>query len=129
MRRVLEYGISEINPDKILMGVPNYGYDWRIPFVQGESRAERLSNPEAVARAGIYGVEIQYDEIAQAPFFRYTDAEGNNHIVWFEDYRSWNAKFQLLKELGLAGFSIWNLMSPFLEGRAAIRDNFEVSKF
>lgn len=128
VRRVLEYGVSEINPDKILMGIPNYGYDWRLPFVQGESRAERLSNPEAVARAGIFGAEIQYDEAAQAPYFYYTDFEGNQHVVWFEDYRSWNAKFALLKELGLAGFSIWNLMSPFPEGMAAIRDNFEITK-
>lgn len=126
VRRVLVYGISEIPPDKILMGIPNYGYDWTMPFVAGESRAERLSNPEAVARAARYGVEIQYDEEAQSPFYFYTDEQGREHVVWFEDYRSWSAKFALLKELQLAGFSIWNIMSPFPEGTRAIAENFQV---
>ncbi len=126
VRRVLTYGISEIPPDKILMGMANYGYDWTLPFVQGESRAERLSNPEAVARAALYGVEIQYDEEAQSPFYYYTDEQGREHVVRFEDYRSWNAKFAVLQELQLAGFSIWNIMSPFPEGRRAIADNFQV---
>ena len=126
VRRVLTYGISEINPDKILMGMPNYGYDWTLPFVQGESRAEQISNPEAVARAARYGVEIQFDEDAQSPFYYYTDEQGREHVVWFEDYRSWSAKFALLKELGLAGFSIWHIMYPFPEGTRAIAENFEV---
>ena len=58
VRDVIEYGVSEIPAEKILMGIPNYGYDWKLPYVQKESRAEKISNEEAVARAARYGAEI-----------------------------------------------------------------------
>lgn len=116
VRRVLDYGVTQIPPEKILMGMSNYGYDWRLPFVQGESKAEKLTNYQALARAEYYGVDVQYDEEAQAPFFTYTSPDGSEHIVWFEDERSWRARLALLEEYGLAGISIWNIMHIFYGG-------------
>lgn len=116
VRRVLDYGVTQIPPEKILMGMSNYGYDWRLPFVQGESKAEKLTNYQALARAEYYGVDVQYDEEAQAPFFTYTSPDGSEHIVWFEDERSWRARLALVEEYGLAGISIWNIMHIFYGG-------------
>lgn len=116
VRRVLDYGVTQIPPEKILMGMSNYGYDWRLPFVQGESKAEKLTNYQALARAEYYGADVQYDEEAQAPFFTYTSPDGSEHIVWFEDERSWRARLALLEEYGLAGISIWNIMHIFYGG-------------
>jgi spore germination protein len=42
---------------------------------------------------------------SQLPFFRYTDDNGKQHEVWFEDTRSIQAKFNLIKELGIRGMS------------------------
>lgn len=116
VRRVLDYGVTQIPPEKILMGMSNYGYDWRLPFVQGESKAEKLTNYQALARAEYHGVDVQYDEEAQAPFFTYTSPDGSEHIVWFEDERSWRARLALVEEYGLAGISIWNIMHIFYGG-------------
>ena len=116
VRRVLDYGVTQIPPEKILMGMSNYGYDWRLPFVQGEAKAEKLTNYQALARAEYYGVDVQYDEEAQAPFFTYTSPDGSEHIVWFEDERSWRARLALVEEYGLAGISIWNIMHIFYGG-------------
>ena len=116
VRRVLEYAVTESPPEKILMGLNNYGYDWTLPFVQGESRAEKLTNYQAEARAEYYGVPVQWDEIAMAPFFRYTDPAGREHIVWFENENSWRARLALAGELGLAGVGIWNIMYVFYGG-------------
>jgi spore germination protein len=113
VRRVLEYGISVIDPDKILMGIPNYAYDWPLPFVRGETQAESISNQEAIERAVQYGVTIQFDETAQAPFYNYTTAEGVEHVVWFDDVRSMDAKFRLIPELGLHGAGVWQIMNFF----------------
>lgn len=110
VRRVLEYGVSVIDPDKILMGIPNYAYDWPLPFVKGETQAESIGNQQAIERAVQYNVEIQFDEAAQAPFYNYTDANGVEHVVWFDDVRSYNAKFRLIPELGLQGAGIWQIM-------------------
>ena len=39
VRRVLDYAVTVIPREKIYLGIPNYGYDWPLPFVQGETRA------------------------------------------------------------------------------------------
>ena len=116
VRRVLDYGLSQIPAEKILMGMSNYGYDWKLPFVQGESKAEKLTNYQALARAEYYGVDVEYDEEAQTPFFTYTAPDGSEHIVWFENEQSWRARLALVSEYGLAGISVWNIMHIFYGG-------------
>lgn len=113
VRRVVEYALTEIPAEKIWLGVPNYGYDWPLPFVQGQSKAQSISNQYAVALALRYGAEIQYSDYAQSPWFRYTDQAGVVHEVWFEDARSIRAKLSLISEYGLIGAGYWNLMRPF----------------
>lgn len=113
VRAVLDYAVTEIPPEKIFLGVPNYGYDWPLPFVQGVTRAQSISNQRAIELAIAYGVAIQYDETAQSPFFHYTDAGGTIHEVWFEDARSMDAKLRLIAEYGFQGAGFWNLMRPF----------------
>lgn len=113
VRAVVEYALTQIPAEKIWLGVPNYGYDWPLPFVQGETRATSISNRYAVQLALRYNAEIQYDERAQSPWFRYRDESGVEHEVWFEDARSIRAKLALIPEYGLRGAGYWNLMRPF----------------
>ncbi|MBR5527416.1 MAG: LysM peptidoglycan-binding domain-containing protein [Clostridia bacterium] len=109
IRRVLDYAVSEIPPQKIYMGISNYGYDWKLPYIRGESRAVSLSNTEAVELASHTGSEIFYSDEYEAPYFNYTDNDGNRHEVWFEDARSIAAKLALIKEYGFHGGLYWNL--------------------
>ena len=128
VRRVLDYGVSEIPREKILMGMPNYGYDWTLPFVQGESRAEKLSSEQAVSRAAQYGAVIEYDQAAQAPHYTYTDGQGREHVVWFEDERSIRAKLALVEEYGLAGVAYWNIMDYFPGNSKVLNEMYTVRK-
>lgn len=112
VRRVLDYAVSVIPREKIDMGIPNYAYDWPLPYESGVTEAETIGNVEAVRRAFRYGAEIQYDEQAQAPFFYYSLA-GVEHVVWFEDVRSIAAKYGLIAEYGFRGGGYWNLMREF----------------
>ncbi|MDF2789157.1 MAG: spore gernimation protein [Neobacillus sp.] len=127
VRRVLEYAITEMPPNKILMGQNLYGYDWTLPFVQG-SVAKAVSPQQAIELAAANNVPIQYDTKAQAPFFRYTAADGKQHEVWFEDARSIQAKFNLIKELGIRGMSYWKLGLAFPQNWLLIVENFNVVK-
>ncbi|WNS75519.1 glycoside hydrolase family 18 protein [Bacillus sp. DTU_2020_1000418_1_SI_GHA_SEK_038] len=127
VRNVLEYAISEIPSNKILMGQNLYGYDWTLPFVQG-SFARAVSPQQAIQLAADNNVPIQYDTKAQAPFFTYTDNEGKKHEVWFEDARSIQAKFDLIKELKLRGMSYWKLGLSFPQNWLLITENFNVVK-
>lgn len=113
MRKVLEYGVSVIDPNKVLMGVANYAYDWPLPYVKGVTAAESLGNQEAIARAAQYGVTIQFDEPSQSPFYNYTNAQGVDHVVWFDDVRSMNAKLRLIPEFKLHGGGVWQIMRFF----------------
>ncbi|QED45856.1 LysM peptidoglycan-binding domain-containing protein [Cytobacillus dafuensis] len=127
VRRVLEYAITEIPSSKILMGQNLYGYDWTLPFVPG-SVAKAVSPQQAIQLAAAHNVPIQYDSRSQAPFFNYTDNEGKKHEVWFEDARSIQAKFNLIKELKLRGMSYWKLGLSFPQNWLLITENFEVVK-
>ena len=113
VRAVLDYAVTEIPPEKIFLGVPNYGYDWPLPFIQGVTRAQSISNQRAIELAVEHRIAIQYDETAQSPFFHYTDENGTVHEVWFEDARSMDAKLRLIAEYGFLGAGFWNLMRPF----------------
>ena len=42
VRRVVEYAVSRIDPAKINLGIPNYGYDWTLPFSEGAPRARTI---------------------------------------------------------------------------------------
>lgn len=127
VRWVLDYAAQVIPADRILMGVPNYGYDWTLPFVQG-SAARSLTNIDAVKLAGQVGAGIQFDQTAQSPFFRYYDGDGRQHEVWFEDARSLRAKYGLVNEYGLAGVSLWNLNHLFRTNFIVLESIFRVEK-
>ncbi len=110
VRRTLDYAVTAIPRNKILLGVPNYGYDWTLPFVQG-SAARSLTNKAAVELAARVGANIKFDEKAKSPFFNYYDSSGKRHEVWFEDARSMEATLRLVNEYGLAGISFWTINS------------------
>ena len=115
VRQVVEYALTEFTPNQLYLGVPNYGYDWTLPYRPG-TRAKSLSNVEAVQLAWDRRAAIRYDETAQAPWFRYVDERGGEHEVWFEDARSIQAKLNLALEQGLYGIGVWNLDRPFPQG-------------
>ncbi len=126
VRQVVDYALTIIPPEKIFLGIPNYGYDWTLPYVKGESRADSISNVEAIQIAAENGAEIQYDEVSQSPWFRYTDSLGRVHEVWFEDVRSIEQKFNLIIEKNLRGAGYWNLMRPFQQNWSLLNYMFDV---
>ncbi len=128
VREVLDYAVTRIPPEKIFMGIPNYGYDWTLPFVRGESRAETLGNVEALERAIEFRAPIQFDELAQTPFYNYTTSEGIEHEVWFEDARSIEAKIRLVNEYGFQGFSYWQLMKFFPQNWLVVIGLYNINK-
>lgn len=126
VRQVLEYALTEIEAGKLFLGVPVYGYDWPLPYRQGTTRGKSLSPQEALALARRYGAEIRFDETAQAPWFRYTDRNGTEHEVWFEDARSSYAKFRLAAENGLQGVGLWNLTRPAPQTYLTLHGGFDI---
>ncbi|RSL32369.1 LysM peptidoglycan-binding domain-containing protein [Salibacterium salarium] len=128
VRRVIEYAVSLVPNDKIMMGIPLYGYDWALPYVEGETQAEAIDHQQALELALQYNASIEYDTEAQSPHFTYYDDEGTEHEVWFDDARSIQAKFDLIKEFNLRGLFYWVLGWDFPQNWLLLEDNFNVNK-
>jgi len=127
MREVVEFALSVMPPEKIFLGFQIYARDWLLPHVQGQE-AETFSQQEAIRRATEHGATIQYDTTAQSPYFHYVDDQGREHEVWFEDARSAQAKFDLIKQYNLRGVSYWALGYPFPQNWVLIDANFTIRK-
>lgn len=127
VRRVVEYAITEIPVEKINLGIPNYGYDWTLPYVRGSSKATTIGNVEAVQIALQNNAVIEFDELAQTPYFYYT-RNGLEHVVWFEDVRSLSAKFDLIDEFGLRGAGYWTVMQWFRANWELLDSRFSIVK-
>lgn len=127
VRKVVDFAITQIPNTKINLGIPNYGYDWPLPYQKGVTKATAISNTTAVRIAVSNNAEIQYDETAQTPFFRYW-LNGIEHEVWFEDVRSMQAKFGLVSEYDLMGVGYWQIMRLFLANWILLENTFDIVK-
>ncbi|EOD00291.1 LysM peptidoglycan-binding domain-containing protein [Caldisalinibacter kiritimatiensis] len=127
VRRVIDYAVTAIPREKIFMGIPNYGYDWTLPYTRG-SAARTVTNTGAVDLARRVGAFIKYDETAQAPYFNYYDQNARQHEVWFEDARSIEAKLELVNEYNLGGVSYWTIMSYFPQNWLVLDSLFDIEK-
>ena len=127
VRQVLDYAVMEMPPEKILMGMANYGYSWTLPYKKGTA-ARPLSLSEIPQTAYSQYANIRFDDTAQSPFFRYYDSAGTEHIAWFEDPRSIEAKLKLVSEYGLGGVSYWNINTLYRPNWAVLSGMYGIEK-
>jgi spore germination protein len=128
VRDVLDYAVRKIPRNKIVMGAPLYGYDWTLPYRKGGPPAKRLSPREAAGLAKMKGARVLYSNRDQAPYYYYRDDRGKEHVVWYENEESMQAKFNLVKEYRLRGISYWVLGEEFPQNWRLLRENFHIRK-
>ncbi|UFJ41195.1 glycoside hydrolase family 18 [Brevibacillus humidisoli] len=100
--QVVGYTASQIPAEKILLGIPSYGYEWSPTR---DRAVTYTALPDLIKRTG---AQSNWDEGSQSPYLTYTTGDGS-HIVWYEDERSIDAKQQLAKSSQLAGYGVWRL--------------------
>lgn len=103
VEQVIKFSLSKIAKDKLVLGVPAYGYDW-----PSAGRGQSVVHDEAAAKSLANRAPVQWDERSASSFFAYSDDSGA-HTVWFENRRSLQAKFELARKYDLAGVVIWRL--------------------
>lgn len=129
IRELLDYAITQIEPEKIDFGIPIIGYDWELPYIPGVSRANSLSTNAAVYLASTVGATIQYDEVAQASFYYYTSTGYGGpveHVVWFKDARRMEVLLKLVPEYGFQGVAIWNIMQYYAQLWVIVNSQYEI---
>lgn len=124
---VISYAVTRIPSEKILMGMPNYAYNWTLPYTAGSS-ATVLTNSQALDLAFDQGATINFDTSEYAPYFNYVDADGNEHVVWFDDARSIDARLDLVTKYNLAGVSYWTINNYSAINYAILNNKFQIKK-
>lgn len=110
LRDLLDYMVRTFPPEKNYLGITTSGYDWLLPYIPGATQATVISYNEAVQIAADNGIAIQYNEEAESAYIYYTDSDGNPHIVWTKDARSYDARASLVAEYDFIGLSFWTIM-------------------
>jgi spore germination protein YaaH len=105
VRDVLAYAKTQMPADKIVLGVPLSGYDW----VDG--KGEVVTWIQCYGRTSKYHATVQYDRLSESPSFKYTDEQGRQHEVWFENADSTALKLQAAKAAGIRGVYLWMISS------------------
>lgn len=127
----LEYLKEFIPPDRLIIGLPTIGYDWELPFSTNISSIYTLTLESAIDLARNVGAVIQFDEVSQTPYFRYSVSDYGNqieHIVWFIDARSIHALLELVTKYNLHGTGIWNITIYNPQLWLLINSRYEIEK-
>ncbi|MCJ8009682.1 glycosyl hydrolase family 18 protein [Lederbergia wuyishanensis] len=127
VRQSIEYALKHMGVNKIILGVPRYGYDWTMSDGNVVS-AHAVSVAGAISTAMKFQVPIQYSSEYQQPYFTYYDETGKRHIVWYEDTRARAYKFQLVVDYRLRGVGAWQLGLHFPQSAVIVRDFFNIKK-
>ena len=102
VQSVAKYAASVIPPQKILLGVPGYGYNW-----VGTS-ATTVTDVQAAALAANRGITPTYNATYGEYHFSYTSG-GVLHTVWYEAPQGIAAKDAIVRQYGLGGLALWTL--------------------
>ncbi|MDO4539745.1 MAG: glycosyl hydrolase family 18 protein [Syntrophomonadaceae bacterium] len=105
---VLQYSLAQMPAEKILLGLPTYGYDWPQG---GKGTSVTFSKWERLWDT--YRLSGGFDEASQELHYTYWDNNGVKHDVWLEDEQSYAAKLRLCEEYDIAGVSWWRIGTGF----------------
>ncbi len=121
VREVLDYAKTQIPEEKIVLGIPVAGFDW----VDG--KGEPVSWLQCFGRTQAYQATLRYDRLSQSPSFQYTDEQGRQHEVWFENAESMTAKLEAAKSAGIRGVYLWMFGDEDDRTWATLRDILPVN--
>lgn len=108
LRASMKYGVQHVPAEKVLGGIPFYGYDWALTD-GGETSG--LVWDGVKNTIGKYNIkDIHWDEEAGESWYEYTDEVGPRK-AYFNDARSIEQKLQVITQEGAGGITIWRLGS------------------
>ncbi|XP_071955561.1 di-N-acetylchitobiase-like [Antedon mediterranea] len=124
---VTEYLKLGISPDKLVLGVPWYGYDYtclhltqdrvcsiaKVPFRgapcsdAGGKQVAYFVIQEILAANSTTG--RLWNSTYEAPYFQYKNTEtGRTHQMWYDDPESLSYRYKYAKSADLRGIGVWH---------------------
>ncbi len=110
-RAVLDRTLRSVPPEKLVLGLGNYAYDW----TNRKAPAEAISYQEALYLASDNHPErtpaevVDFDDRALNSTFEYEDETGKTHEVWMLDAITAANQRTLARARGVRGSALWVL--------------------
>ncbi|MGE5404410.1 MAG: glycosyl hydrolase family 18 protein [Candidatus Saccharibacteria bacterium] len=106
--QVTAYATSQVDPDKVLMGIGTYGYDWNLTKGTKSTFSQYTMNNQLAS--GILNTKM--DPVSRTPYSDYKASNGDYHRVYFENAQSLGEKCGIIKSYG-AGVAYWQMNGSF----------------
>jgi spore germination protein YaaH len=118
--QMLKDHLSRIPPNKLILGVPYYGYNWVVEDDSEYSKRVQGTDENGFSQSQRYEdvmetiIEVQpvlkWNEEGKAPYFTYVSPEtGTLRTAYYENAESLAIKYDLINQNNLAGVGIWAL--------------------
>ncbi len=106
VKATIDYAVSCVPPEKLLLGIPLYGREWDdpSPSIPAHSLAYKDLKPFFDSPDG----ERHWDDLSRSTWFQMRDGT-TLRTVWFDDARSLREKIALVNLYHLRGFAAWHL--------------------
>ena len=109
-QNVIRYTKKHIPQNKIVIGIPTYGYKWCLEDKMNcEKKGIVYEGVENIISK--YGVTPEWNSRNKAPWFLYIDEFENKYAVNYENHESLKAKLEVVREEEVNGIAIWRLGS------------------
>ncbi|SPF42557.1 Glycosyl hydrolases 18 family protein [Candidatus Desulfosporosinus infrequens] len=102
MIEALDYAIRYIPPEKLLLGIPVYGYDWSN---EPTSIVPMRDIPKLIEQGQ---ARLLWSDQAVEPYFYYWRGHVK-HTIWYENELSAKVRLGFVKSYRLRGIAIWRL--------------------
>lgn len=107
--------MQQIPPEKILLGIPFYGYEWQIsgeepgsPTFPSSGATATYQRVQALLAERGDEIEEGWDSAALSPYIFYQQ-DGENRLIYYDNPRSLSYKLDLVEQLNFGGVAIWAL--------------------
>lgn len=111
--QTMKAALSQIDKSRLVLGIPLYGYEWRVtseaprsPTYWGGGEMASYNRVKELIREK--NLTVNWDEVAYSPWLTYKDGWQIKQI-YFENLKSLNAKIELAQQLDLQGIAFWAL--------------------
>ena len=109
--KYLDSRLSKLDPDRLIMALGSYGYDWTQQGKAYAQAADPVTFHEAIQTANDSGVDIVMDDDALNPHYAYIDDGGLKHQVWFLDATTVFNQIKVTDPWRPRGYALWRLGS------------------
>jgi len=111
----LEETIRQIPKEKVILGIPLYGYEWEtLSDTPGSPTISKswsvISGKKAVEfLSGCATCSAQFDEVSKSPYVVYPGESDHMHQLFYENTLSVQAKVDFALQKQIAGVAFWAL--------------------